>query len=312
MARQLRIEYDGAIYHLMSRGDRREDIFRDDHDRKTFLKTLADTCAKTGWRVHAYCLMSNHFHLIVETPQPTLVAGMKWFLGTYTQRFNTRHQLRGHLFAGRYKSVIIDESDPFYFRTVCDYVHLNPVRAGLLNPDQWLSEYPWSSLPLYLEAPAQRPEWLETQRLLGELGLHADNGEARREFLALIEQRRRLGDDEEMLKKIRRGWHFGAPDFTGKLEAKIAGRTTKSESLRALERDELMEVKARRIIAEFLAKQAWDAERLKSERKSHPIKIDLAVELRNNTSMSVAWIAAELHAGKRGTLSNELSKRLKA
>ena len=131
MARKLRVEYPEAIYHVMNRGDRREAIFQDDQDRKRFVETLADACAKTGWEVHAYVLMPNHFHLVVETPQPNLVAGMKWFLGTYTARFNRRHKLFGHLFSGRYKSLVVDGSGTGYLKTVCDYVHLNPVRAKL-------------------------------------------------------------------------------------------------------------------------------------------------------------------------------------
>ena len=90
----------------MNRGDRREPIFKDDEDRQRFLETLGEACAKTGWQVHAYVLVPNHFHLVVETPKPNLVAGMKWFLGTYTSRFNRRHKLSGHLFTGRYKSLI--------------------------------------------------------------------------------------------------------------------------------------------------------------------------------------------------------------
>jgi REP element-mobilizing transposase RayT len=99
MARKPRLEYPGAIYHVMNRGDRRELIFKDDADRKLFLATLGQTCVKTGWRIHAYCLMPNHFHVVLETPQPNLVAGMKWLLGTYTGRFNRRHKLYGPLFS---------------------------------------------------------------------------------------------------------------------------------------------------------------------------------------------------------------------
>jgi putative transposase len=106
MPRKPRLEYPGAIYHVMNRGDRREDIVVDDADRERFHETLDEACGKTGWQVHAYCLMRNHFHLVVETPQPNLVAGMQWFLGTYTARFNRRHKLFGHLFSGRYKSLI--------------------------------------------------------------------------------------------------------------------------------------------------------------------------------------------------------------
>src|SRR5438034_11457317 len=135
MARKLRVEYPGAIYHVMNRGDHREPIFRDDKDRLRFLETLAEACRKTAWQVHAYCLMGNHFHLVLETPQANLVAGMRWFLGTYTARFNRRHQLFGHLFSGRYKALIVDGSGTNYLRTVGDYVHLNPVRAKLLTAD---------------------------------------------------------------------------------------------------------------------------------------------------------------------------------
>src|SRR5437762_10607481 len=108
MARKLRVEYEGAIYHVMNRGDRREAVFRDAADRELFLRTLAEACRKTDWQVHAYCLMSNHFNLVVETPKGNLVAGMKWFLGTYTSRFNRRHKLFVHLFSGRYKALIVD------------------------------------------------------------------------------------------------------------------------------------------------------------------------------------------------------------
>src|SRR6202142_1876287 len=151
MPRKLRVEYPGAIYHVMNRGDRREPIFKDDVDRKAFMQTLGEACAKTSWLIHAWCLMPNHFHLVIETPQPNLVAGMKWLLGTYTGRFNRRHKLFGHLFSGRYKALIVDGSGSGYLKTVCDYVHLNPARAKLLlGTEQMLSSFPWSSLRFYL------------------------------------------------------------------------------------------------------------------------------------------------------------------
>src|SRR5678815_4591938 len=160
MARKLRVQYEGAIYHIMNRGDHREDIFLDKKDRELFLETLGETCAKTDWQVHAWCLMRNHFHLVVETPKPNLVDGMKWFLGTYTSRFNRRHKLSGHLFSGRYKALVVDGSGSGYLRTVCHYVHLNPARAKLLSSDQSLRAFPWSSIVEYLKTPRQRPSWL--------------------------------------------------------------------------------------------------------------------------------------------------------
>ena len=108
MPRLLRLEYAGAIYHVVSRGDRRERIYLDDVDRHDFIKTLAEACQKTGWQVHAYyCLMPNHYHVVVETPEPNLVAGMAWLQSTYTIRLNQRHKLFGHVFSGRYKATCI-------------------------------------------------------------------------------------------------------------------------------------------------------------------------------------------------------------
>jgi putative transposase len=132
----------GAIYHVINRGDRQEDIYRDDRDRQRFLETLTEACVKTSWQVHAYCLMRNDFHLVPETPQANLVAGMKWFWGTYTGRFNRRYRAFGHLFSGRYKALVVSgEHD--YLRIVCDYVHLYPVRPRRLRADEPLRCYRW-------------------------------------------------------------------------------------------------------------------------------------------------------------------------
>ena len=191
MARKLRVEYAGAIYHVMNRGDRREPIFLDNPDRELFTSTLGETCLKTAWKVHAYCWMPNHFHLVIETPQANLVAGMKWFLGTYTGRFNRRHKLFGHLFSGRYKALIVDGSGTGYLRTVCEYVHLNPVRAKLLGPEKELQGYPWSSFPAYLLPPGKRPPWLRVDRVFGEMGIPNDTKAGREHFRQQMEQRRR-------------------------------------------------------------------------------------------------------------------------
>src|SRR6266478_6995887 len=157
--------------HVMNRGDRREPIFRDDKDRESFLQTAGEACVKTDWEVHAWCLMNNHFHLVVETPKPNLVEGMKWFLGTYTSRFNRRHKLVGHLFSGRYKALIVEGSGNGYLKSVCDYVHLNPVRAKLLCAKDRLTDFRWSSYGEYLKPPGQRRKWLTVERLLGEWGI---------------------------------------------------------------------------------------------------------------------------------------------
>jgi REP element-mobilizing transposase RayT len=130
MARPIRIQYPGAVYHVMARGNQGGEVFHDAPDRQTFLASLGEACAKTGWRIYAYVLMANHYHLLVETPEPNLVEGMKWLQGTYTQRFNHRHKVRGHLFQGRYKAIPVDGQEGNYFEVVSTYIHLNPARAG--------------------------------------------------------------------------------------------------------------------------------------------------------------------------------------
>src|ERR1035437_176021 len=107
MARKIRIEYAGAAYHVTARGNQGRAIYADERDRKLWLETLGEACAKTGWRIHTWVMMDNHYHLLLETPEANLVAGMKWLQGTYTQRYNSRHEIFGHLFQGRYKAVVV-------------------------------------------------------------------------------------------------------------------------------------------------------------------------------------------------------------
>jgi REP element-mobilizing transposase RayT len=161
----------------MARGNQGRPIFRDDQDCRCLLATLGEACEKAGWRIHAYVLMGNHYHLLVETPEGNLVAGMKWLQGTYTQRFNRRHEVCGHLFQGRYKAVIIDGSSPGYFEVAGAYIHLNPARAGLIRMGREpLKRYRWSSYPRYVSRAGQGPAWLCRERVMAGLGLKESEG----------------------------------------------------------------------------------------------------------------------------------------
>ena len=301
MARPLRVQYAGARYHIMSRGDRREAIFHDDGDRAEFLCTLGQTCFKTGWQVHAYCLMNNHFHLVVETPQPNLAMGMKWLLGTYTQRFNRRHRHWGHLFGGRYKAQLIDERSPGYLRCACDYVHLNPIRAGIVTKNKKLDTYRWSSYPAYRQ-PKLRPAWLRVDRLLGEHGLDKDTASSRREFERRMKCAR-LEQGEEAL--LRRGWKIGAEDFRDWLADKLARRGRRGE--RAKERAETDAGLAERMVREALAAIRWREIDLAVAPKSHSVKVKIARQLRSQTPMNRQWIADRLRMGSASYVSTLLS-----
>jgi putative transposase len=297
MARKLRVQYPGAIYHVMNRGDRRESIFRDDADRRRFLETLAEACAKTGWQVHAGCLMGNHFHLVVETPGANLVAGMKWFLGTYTARFNRRHRLSGHLFSGRYKALLVDGSGDGYLRTVCDYVHLNPVRAKLLKTEQPLRAYAWSTYGQYLQPAGKRPAWLRVDRLLGEMGIPLDSRAGRRQFEMMTEERRRK-DTPGQWKAVRRGWCLGDEEFRQELLAQMESKLGRHHG--GAERQESDTGRAQRVLAEEMKRRGWKQEDLTKRRKGDAEKVKLAARLRRETTMTLDWIAQELNMGATG------------
>jgi REP element-mobilizing transposase RayT len=303
MARKLRIQYEGAIYHIMNRGDHREDIFLGDNDRELFLETLAQTCARTDWQIHAWCLMRNHFHLVVETPKPNLVDGMKWFLGTYTSRFNRRHKLFGHLFSGRYKSLFVDGSGDGYLKTVCDYVHLNPTRAKLLSLKQKLCDYRWSSYGDYLRSQNSRRPWLRVDRLFGEHGIPKDSPAGREQFEKNME-RRRAAEDGEEFKKLTRSWCLGSEEFRRELLAQMsekAGPEHFGQEIRESAQD-----KAERIIAQELRRLRWTESTLAQKRKGHPEKVKMALHLRRVTTMTSAWIAQRLQMGTKSHLAHLL------
>ncbi len=162
MARPLRIEFPGALYHVTSRGNARQRVFRDDEDRETYLATLAWVVGRFRWCCHAYCLMDNHVHLLIETPQPNLSRGMRQLNGVYTQRFNRRHRKVGHLFQGRFKAILVEKEG--YLLELARYIVLNPVRAKMVKTPE---RYPWSSyqpmLGLAPVPPALATDWILDQ-----------------------------------------------------------------------------------------------------------------------------------------------------
>lgn len=160
MARPLRIEYPGAFYHVMHRGNGGMDIFKSDRDREKFLEYLGKAVNRYGIKVHSYCLMTTHYHLLIETPQPNLSQAIKWINVSYVAYYNRIRKRSGHLFQGRFKAVVIDADE--YLQHLSRYIHLNPIRAGLV---EHCKDYPWSSYPVF-GGYAKAPEWLETEWLL--------------------------------------------------------------------------------------------------------------------------------------------------
>ncbi len=178
MTRPLRLEFPGALYHVTSRGDRRGEIYRDDDDRIAWLAVLAETCLRYNFVVHAFCQMTNHYHLLVETIEGDLGRGMRQLNGAYSQHYNRRHRLVGHVFQGRYKAILVQKES--YLLELARYVVLNPVRAGIVSaPEQWR----WSS-HWYFQDGEDQPAWLETDWLLGHFG--DERVHARRAYMEFV------------------------------------------------------------------------------------------------------------------------------
>lgn len=178
MARQLRIEFPGALYHVMSRGNEKNPIFKKDADRVLFIDTLKDSSELAGVEVIAYVLMNNHYHMIIATPNSNLSSFMRHFGLTYTVRFNKRYKRSGHLFQGRFKAILIEE-DP-YLMALSRYIHLNPIRAkgweGKEVKDKWkyLKEYPWSTLPGYIEE-RKGVSWIQYEKIMAYFGRNEES-----------------------------------------------------------------------------------------------------------------------------------------
>lgn len=306
MARKPRIEYAGAAYHVMSRGDHGEAIFGDDLDRERFLRTLGETCERTGWRVHAYVLMSNHYHGLIETPEGNLVVGMKWLQGTYTQRYNGRHGIRGHLFQGRYKAVPVDMEEEGCLERMATYIHLNPMRAGVVVPGgRGLEAYRWSSYGEYLKKPGKRPEWLETRRVLSALGL-ADTSRGRWGYREYMESRAEaLGNEQEKAaaetgwKGIRRGWYVGGEEFRDRLLDNLQGvmRGKRRESYSGAEVEAHDERAAERWLRVGMKALGMEEGALVSGRKGKLEKCLLAWLMKKRTVVSNDWITRQLRMG---------------
>lgn len=232
MARPLRIEFPGAIYHVTSRGDRRELIFVDDDDRRVLLAVLAQALARFDARMLAYCLMGNHYHFVLCTHQANLSALMRHVNGVFTQAFNRRHAKVGHLLQGRFKAILVDEEA--YLLEVCRYVELNPVRARMVaHPRDW----PWSSYRAHVGEQAP-PVWLDTAALHAHLldreaETLADRHQAAQLYADLVAAAHgvRLWDEA-----LRQQIHLGDDEFIARMQAKTDQRQRASKEIPAPQR----------------------------------------------------------------------------
>lgn len=218
MSRPLRIEVPGGLFHVTSRGDRREAIFLDDSDRHKWLTLLGEVCQRFNWACHAYCLMDNHFHIVVETADGNLSAGMRQLNGIYTQWHNHAHDRVGHVFQGRFKGILVQRDA--YLLELARYVVLNPVRAGLCAlPGQW----PWSSYRAMIgQAPV--PEWLQTTWLMAQFSPQAATATA-----AYVDHVRAGIGKPGIWDNLKNQLYLGDADFASALQLQSQGQANQAE-----------------------------------------------------------------------------------
>jgi len=207
MGRPLRIEFSGAHYHVTSRGNERKDVFKSQKDREQFLSYLESAVFRYGAVIHAYCLMNNHYHLLLETPWGNLSQIMKHINGAYTNYFNVKRKRYGHLFQGRYKAIVIDADE--YAKELSRYIHLNPVRVGMVAKPE---EYRWSSYPDY-NGERKRPEWLSTEFILDFFGKGKNVSKNYRKFVEDLLDR----EYESPLNTATAATILGGEEFVSKI-----------------------------------------------------------------------------------------------
>ena len=302
MARKLRLEYAGACYHVINRGNYRRDVFAPKGAAEAFVRCLAETAERSGWRVHAFVIMRNHFHLAVETAAPNLSEGMKWLQGTWAMRFNRFRGEAGRPFQGRYKALHVESGH--VLAQVCHYIHLNPVRAKVLPADR-AAEFAWSSLAWFLRQ--DRPKWLVADSVLAESGGLADTPAGwrkYREYLGfLAEEDAKLR--EERFGRLSRGWMVGSAEFKRALQEDLAAQGAGLEKAQLLGAGPVQEWREEH----WEQKLRQGAKSLKINlaclpaRKSAAEKVRLAALLKAGTAASNGWLAERLGMGRPASVS---------
>ena len=210
MARPLRIEFAGALYHITARGNAQQAIYKDDDDRRLFLKLLGNTCERHDWVCHAYCLMDNHYHLLIETLTPSLSKGMKYLNGTYTQAFNRHHHCVGHIYQGRFKAILVEKDS--YLMELSRYIVLNPVRAGMVRSAK---DWKWSS---YRSTAGliEQESWLSTDWLLSIFSKRRK--QAQLSYREFVKQGR---NQPRIWQSLRNQIYLGSEQFIENMQAKL-------------------------------------------------------------------------------------------
>lgn len=298
MPRQTRIELPGAVYHCSARGFLGRPIVIDDRDRDAHESLVAELVQRTGWEIYAWVLLADHYHMVLRTPEANLVAGMKWFQNFWTKRFNASRGRSGHVFGGRYKSVLVQEDE--HLSALIDHVHLNAYRAGLVTAVQ-LAAHPWSSLKDYLLPPSLRRPWIRVAEGFSHMGLDADDCDDRLRYLENLEDiATRLGGrpalpggGRTLHSTLRRGWYLGRDSFRGELLSKRKGAVAPPPPGARSHGAEM----AQRLLKAGLCLGGLTYECLEGLRRNDWRKRAIGRAIRLRTTVSTEWISSNLRMG---------------
>lgn len=294
MARKLRLEYPGACYHVINRGNYRFPIFQSDGTKAAFESCLFEACRKSGWVLHAFVIMRNHYHLALETPEANLVAGMQWLQATFANRFNKLRGVRGHLFQGRYKSLLVEQGEPL--GQVCHYLNLNPVRAGIVAIAD-LGDYRFSSY-WYLVHATERPAFLRMETALQEAGALADTRAGRQVYAQYLAWQSADGPagKSKAYATLSKGWALGSREF----KAALIKEHALAASTRAWEIAGAAEIRVQQwqdALTQALHHSGKTGGEAATEPKSAPWKVAIAAHLKQKTQASNRWLCEQLHMG---------------
>jgi len=304
MARSLRIQYENARYHVINRGNYRHDIFATEGAAESFLATVIEAAQRYGWVLHAYVVMRNHYHLAIETPLANLVVGMQWLQSTAAARFNRYRKENGHVFQGRYKALVLEDTAALC--RVVDYIHLNPVRAGAVSAEQ-VGHYRWSSLKRLLEK--KRLEGMRCAEWLEARGDWKDNA---RGIAAYHEYLKGIGADEKLQKEkgimgLSRGWAIGTHGW----RVALAREHSHKALSRGVEREAiepLREAHWQKLLEAELTKAGKSVEELGSRKLCPEWKLKMALALQRGSGVPPRWIAEHMKMGKPDALRSTLSR----
>lgn len=309
MPSKLRIQFEGARYHVINRGNYRSDVFAAKGAPEAFVRTLFEAARRYGWKVHAYVLMQNHYHLAIETPQPNLSAGMHWLQGTFAVRFNRFRKQNGRLFQGPYKALLLEDTD--ILCRVVDYIHLNPVRAGVVQPAK-IGEYEWSSLRALKQGKKMRNPVLCASEWLARRGNWTDTPKGVTAYEKYLAD---LGCDEAAQKEagmegqtLSRGWVIGTQGWKQALIRECEQGSPLSGS--GLDGDELAQIREARsenALAGALKRARKTEAQLQTRPRAQAWKLKMALALREE-GVPLTWLSERLHLGRPSTVRSLLSK----